>query len=444
MKQVILTVAVGFIISACTRDRLPDPIDVELTRRLENLAPDGRLDHFILPESDDYAAIPQGIGNPLTPAKVALGKMLFYETALARDARHDAGRGAYSCATCHVPAAGFMPGRIQGIADGGIGFGANGESRDRDPQYGAGELDVQGARPLSLLNVAFVTNTTWNGKFGARFANAGTEAVWGVDDPATTINELGYDGLESQNMEGLDLHRMAVDEYVLDELGYRALYDEAFADLPASERYSRLSTSFALSAYLRTLMPNQAPFQQWLKGEAAAMNRAEKQGALLFFNKAGCFRCHQGGALNANEFHALGVKDLYEAGGYQTGPDDKRNLGRGGFTGREADRYKFKVPSIYNMADSPFYFHGSSKRSLREVVEYFNAGVPENENVPAGQLSPFFHPLQLTDEEVDQLVQFLENGLRDPALARYVPEAVLSGNCFPNNDPVSRADLGCE
>ena len=96
------------------------------------------------------------------------------------------------------------------------------------------------------------------------------------------------------------------------------------------------------------------------------------------------------------------------------------------------------------MKDSPFYFHGSSHHSLRAVVEYFNKGIPDNPNVPKENISPYFHPLNLTDQEMDDLVQFLSHGLYDPNLERFMPEEVLSGNCFPNNDPLSRAHLGCE
>ena len=63
--------------------------------------------------------------------------------------------------------------------------------------------------------------------------------------------------------------------------------------------------------------------------------------------------------------------------------------------------------------------------------------------VPDSQLSPEFKPLNLTEEEIDDITAFLETGLRDPNLVRYVPESILSGQCFPNNDPLSRMDLGC-
>lgn len=106
--------------------------------------------------------------------------------------------------------------------------------------------------------------------------------------------------------------------------------------------------------------------------------------------------------------------------------------------------FRFKVPSIYNMKNSPFYFHGSSKHSLTEVIEYFNLGIAENPRVPAANLSPFFTPLYLTEAEKADLLAFLRDGLYDPDLDRYMPVNVLSGSCFPNNDAVSRHELGCD
>lgn len=139
----------------------------------------------------------------------------------------------------------------------------------------------------------------------------------------------------------------------------------------------------------------------------------------------------------------MGVKDLFENGGLKTDINDLRNKGRGGFTNKAEDFYKFRVPQLYNLGDGGPYFHGSSKQTLKEVVEYFNDAVPENGRVPASQLSPFFKPLNLSEVEKEQLVAFLKDGLRDANLKRYVPERVNSGMCFPNNDYQSKEDMGC-
>lgn len=444
LRALIAFLVASACLTSCSYDTLheADALDVDLKYRLEKAAPNGDIRHFKLPESTDYESIPQEPANPLTPEKIALGKYLFFETGMAQTAIHESGMETYSCATCHIPSAGFRPGRMQGIADGGMGIGVNGEFREVNPDYDESELDAQGARPLSVLNVAYVTNTFWNGQFGANDINEGTEHLWNEED-RTTINELGLSGIEVQNIEGLDVHRMEMTPELAEEMGYRVLFDIAFRDVPKSERYTTLNASFAISAYIRTLLPNKAPFQDWLEGDYNALTDAEKRGAVLFFGKARCYTCHNSPGLNSMEFHALGVNDLYMIGGLNTSADDKRNLGRGGFTQNSDDLYKFKVPQLYNLGDAPFFFHGSSKETLEEVVDYFDSATPENPNVPASQISSKFRPLNLTAAEKADLLSFLRNGLRDPFLDRYTPPYVQSGNCFPNNDPLSVEQMDC-
>lgn len=439
---VLLALTLGQM--SCVKDEAVAPIDIELERTLLRLSESGSLDEYKLPNGSTLSAIPAGVGNTITEEKVALGKMLFFETGLARDANQVSMIGTFSCSTCHVPEAAFTAGSSQGIADGAVGFGLHGSGRAMADTYDEQDIDAQGARPLSMLGVAYVTNSMWAGRFGAHGANEATEDVWGVHDPATEVNHLGLDGLEAQNIEGTVTHRLRVDEYVLDTLGYRPHFDAAFGEWNESVRYGREALSFALSAYIRTLLPDQAPWQRWLKGEKEAMSFQEKEGALLFFGKAGCYRCHNGPALNGNTFQALGVNDLCDVGGLRTSADDTRNLGRGDFTRRPEDYFKFKVPQVYNTKDMPFFFHGSSHTSLESLIEYFNNGVAENPRVPEEQLSEYFHPLNLTDQEMADLKAFLAEGLYDPDLNRYVPTEVLSGNCIPNNDPASRSDIGCE
>ena len=97
---------------------------------------------------------------------------------------------------------------------------------------------------------------------------------------------------------------------------------------------------------------------------------------------------------------------------------------------------------MYNLKDSPFYGHGASFSTVKEVIEYKNAGVKENVNVPDSQLASQFKPLNLTDEEINSLILFIENSLRDPNLERYTPSRLPSGLAFPNNDSQTIIDLG--
>ncbi|TNE54290.1 MAG: hypothetical protein EP344_14410 [Bacteroidetes bacterium] len=443
-KFYVFAFIVTSVLFACQHDPLWAPLDIELTRAIAGVSRTGSPGYFILPDARDYSQIPQVPVNPLTDAKVELGKMLFYETAFGVEAKHTSGMATFSCSSCHVPEAGFRPHRIQGIADGAYGFGTKGEGRNKRLEYAEQELDAQGTRPLSVLNVAYVTNSMWNGSFGPEGVNVGTEDVWGVTIAGSGVNFEGYGSLEGQNIEGLKVHRLLINPELVEFYGYKPYFDAAFPDVPEAERYTRTTASFAISAYLRTLLCTEAPFQRWLKGEDDAMTEEQKRGALLFFGKAGCYRCHNEPNLGSMTFHALGVGDLYEIGGLNTSVDDVRNLGRGGFTTKPEDMFRFRVPQLYNLGDGGPYFHGSSKNTMREVVEYFNNGIPENSRVPSAQISPFFHPLDLSLSEQSDLEEFLLEGLRDPNLQRYVPDHVLSGFCFPNNDPQSRRDIGCE
>ena len=440
-KTIWVLLLMGTLIYACTHDPIESELDTRLRANLNAISPTGSYEYFQFPASDDFAAIPnQDPENPLTAEKVALGQLLFHETALATNALYPVSEGNYSCASCHIAAAGFTPGTAQGMADGALGFGAH---RVKIASYEDDEVDAQGTRPLSVLNVAYVTNTLWSGLFGAGGCNEGTEDLWHVH-PDAEINFEGLQGLEAQNIEGLELHRMEINHYLLDQLGYRALYDASFPEIPMLERYTPRTTSFALSAYLRTLFAQKAPFQKWLAGEETRMTNQEKRGALLFLGKANCIKCHNGPSFNAVAFHAIGTSDLYQNHeAINTNSEDARHLGRAFFSGRLEDENRFKVPQLYNLKDYSHFFHGSSKETLAEVLEFKLKAQSENPNVSNEQLSSFFRPVELTETEKEDLLMFLESALYDSYLERYVPEEVLSGNCIPNNDPFSRQELGC-
>ena len=446
-KITVFMLALALTVSSCIKDdpvSTPD-LDQDLSEALSAISITGGLSFFELPESKEYDKIPQDPGNPLTDAKVELGKLLYHETGIARNPKDMAGLGTYSCASCHFVSAGFQAGRHQGIGEGGAGFGLNGEGRDQHSVYDVLDVDVQPIRSPSTLNSAYQIAMLWNGQFGAKGVNAGTEYAWTEGTPKA-VNNLGFHGVETQAIAGLSVHRQLEDTSDVSNLAnYKELFDAAFPDRSEHERYNRVSAGLAIAAYERTLLADQAPFQRWLRGESDAMNALEKEGALVFFGKGQCGTCHTGPALNSMEFHAIGLGDLMDCPEevLLTSVNAAEHLGRGGFTNRAQDMYKFKVPQLYNLKDSPFYGHGGTLRSIREVIDYKNEAVPHKADVPAAQLSEEFVPLGLTEQEVDALVAFIENALYDPNLTRYVPETLPTGLCFPNADPMSQEDLGC-
>ena len=434
----------AILLYACQHESILTHEDT-LRRAIALTATSESLDEYILPDGKDLSKIPnQDVKNPLTADKVALGKMLFFEPGIGLVGKNPILKQTYSCSSCHVPSMGFTAGRLQGIADGGIGFGNNGEGRFKSTYYIGDDVDAQGARPLTMHNMAYITNALWAGNFGSFDTNIGTENVW-RNDTLTEINFKGLQGLEANNIRALQVHRQLMDSTIAKNLGYKPLFDKAFPNIPASERYTLTTTAFAIAAYFRTILTNEAPFQRWLKGESKSMTQEQKNGALIFFTRGGCVNCHRGPALNQMTYLALGVNNLYQSNYavFRTDIKDKRNLGRGGFTGRPEDMHKFKVPQLYNLKNIGFYFHGASKTSLEAVVEYFNTGIPENTNVPTAQIANAFHPLNLTQKEKSDLVEFLKNGLYDPAIERYVPNKVMSGKCFPNNDLISKIEMRC-
>jgi cytochrome c peroxidase len=419
-------------------------LDDELEQALITASGGTGKSHYILPYSNEFDKIPQDPNNPITQSKIDLGALLFHETGIGLSPKHAANAGNYSCATCHFASAGFQAGTHQGIADGGMGFGNNGEGRIANPDYELSELDVQPVRTPSALNIAYQEAILWNGQFGAVGVNAGTEANWTAGTPKAN-NHLGYHGTETQAIAAQDVHRLKMNDDICVNLNYKVMFDKAFPESEPGVRYGKENTGLAIAAYERIILANQAPFQLWLRGKENALSDQEKRGAILFFGKANCASCHNGPNLANMDFYALGMKDLFETSEITYGANSEscENKGRYCFTKNDADLYKFKVPQLYNLIDSPFFGHGASFRNVRSVVDYKNKGVKDNENVPADRLDPGFKPLGLTEAEVDDITVFIERSLRDPNLMRYQPLSIRSGNCFPNNDPQSKIDLGC-
>lgn len=439
----ILTLTCVLFIS-CQDDDLINDTSTEYEQIFRERIVDlyGNTEVLVLPGEQDLSKVPSDFRNSLTPEKVLLGKFLFHETGLALNPNRDIGTGTYSCSSCHIASSAFQSGLQQGIADGGFGFGFRGESRVMNLEYHPDSVDVQPIRVPTILNSAFQQVVLWNGQFGANGLNVGTEANWTEGTPKAT-NHLGFDGLETQAIAGLEVHRMVIDSSMIKNGPYKELFDNAFPNSPETDRYTRINAGLSIAAFVRTVLANQSPFQNMLRGESHTMTDTEFEGALLFYGKAQCYQCHSGPGMNGMDFHAIGMKDL--SGNSVIGEVDEATMkGRGGFTNNPADDYRFKTPTLYNLRDVTFFGHGGSFNSIKEVIDYKNRAIAENTNVPSDRLSPFFRPLELSDEEIDQLTLFLENALYDPNLSRYLPEETPLGNCFPNADAQSKIDLGCE
>lgn len=453
----LATFSVSAAAKSPTKQQLSKQLKLAVVSHSDGLG----LKAFRLPYSHQYRYIPQDPRNKITAAKVRLGKLLFHETALGLNTRDSNHEGTYSCASCHHAAAGFKSGIPQGLGEGGSGFGIRGEGRTLAqsdvPDFVA---DFQPIASPTILNSAYQDVMLWNGSFGNSVGgiNAFVDPVKvSHAGPAEVIaNDFGLSGLETQAIAGTKVHRLRFAESIIDTKGrYKRLYAKAFPrgvnEIPTGSEVDSawLQSALAIAAYERTVLANRAPFQKWLRGNVKALSRQQLRGGLLFFGAAGCVGCHTGPALSSKPgatedriFFNIGFNDLDSNGVKVHGTvDEATRKGRGGFTDNPEDNYRFKTPQLYNLLDSPILGHGASFSSVREVVEYKNIAEPQSANVD--NLAIEFTALGLSEDEITDLVSFVEDALYDRNLSRYAPGRLPSGQCFPVADLQSVIDLDC-
>lgn len=332
------------------------------------------------------------------------------------------------------------------------------------------------------------------------------------------LNPFNDPAQESVALLLLDAHRMLEDQSaVLQRIpAYRKLFREAFpaeaAQADATGDLNKLindeTVLRATATFMRTVVTRNTPWDRFLAGNDAALSPAQRRGAKLFFTSAsngaggaGCYSCHSGPQLNkqSKDPDVAGVGKFVEENFYNLGLGDHPvqalnrqarsdpaflDDGRREVTGRDDDAYKFRVVTLRQLKDARFYFHGGNFSTIRAVVEYFNRGVPENATSGAAPTlsARFTNPrgagyprgLGLTRNQVDDLTEFLENALYDPAFVKYDPTSStrpfqlsrpdfiysvyrpdlaalgvvdgrpISGLAQDNNDPLSRRDQGLE
>ena len=310
--------------------------------------------------------------NPMTEAKIELGKMLFFDPMLS-------GNNAMPCSACHLPEAGWA------VQD-KISFGYPGTTHWRNSQ--------------TIVNSAYYSKLFWAGASRSLEAQARSAARGGVAGNG-----------EDDMMEA----RLAfVPEY-------RKRFREVFGDVWPRIRHAYM----AIAAFERTIVQTDTPFDEYMRGDDAALSDQQKRGLELFAGKANCIACHSGPLLSDEQYYNIGVPpysgweedplaqitfrfELYAKGSteelYRKTKDDP------GLYFRSKDKQhkgKFRTPSLrYTKYTFP-YMHNGMLETLRDVVEFYNAGGGANEF--AETKSPLIKPLGLSEAEIDDLVAFLES-----------------------------------
>jgi cytochrome c peroxidase len=168
---------------------------------------------------------------------------------------------------------------------------------------------------------------------------------------------------------------------------YLRLFASAFPGEPLTEG----GVARALSTYLRTVLSGDAPIDRFTAGDTSALADSARRGRRLFLGRAGCSACHGGPTFTDEELHNTGVS---------WGSAD---LGRFGVTGEEADRGRFKTPSLRNVARTAPYMHDGSIPTLDAVLEFYFGGGGANPHLDAS-----IRVLDLAAEERRDVIEFLE------------------------------------
>ncbi len=169
----------------------------------------------------------------------------------------------------------------------------------------------------------------------------------------------------------------------------------------------------AISAFVGTLNSENHPYQRFLDGETSALSSQARAGLDLFQGKAGCSSCHSGELLTYGEFHALGIPEnaaistfrrFFRGFGVSEYASLESDPGLFALTLVEADRGRFRTPSLLETARTAPYMHNGTFTSLEDVVEFYDQGGGD-----VATKDDALKPLGLTSEEIQAIVAFLES-----------------------------------
>ncbi|NNM32471.1 MAG: hypothetical protein HKO53_05370 [Gemmatimonadetes bacterium] len=163
-----------------------------------------------------------------------------------------------------------------------------------------------------------------------------------------------------------------------------------------------LSLAQSLAQFIRSLTSVDSPYDRFVAGDGSALSLEQKRGLALFNEKAGCVECHSGPMFSDFTFHVVGARQL--GPGFQGTPHE--DFGRWIVTRIEVDKYKFRTPSLRNVAATAPYMHSGGYDTLEEVVDFFDRGGGDHPQVDPDALE--IQPLGLTEREKSDLVAFLE------------------------------------
>lgn len=349
--------------------------------------------------------------NPADPEKVELGKLLFFDPI-------QSGERDVACATCHLPRFGFSDGRDLPLGPSGEGLGPDRTLTDPD-------MVPEARNSPTVVNAGFNRfHREWTAD-GFLFWDGRKRRLENlVTLPQRELSEMRGTAYAVEDVLDTVLHRLR------DIPEYEALFRGAFPDraeaVDRGERTSAidsLSLSMALAQFVRSLSGNDSRYDRFITGDEDALTEAERRGLVVFHERGGCAECHSGPMFSDFDFHVVGAKQ--QGPGFQATPHD--DFGRWNATRVDRDRYRFRTPSLRNVAVTDPYMHAGGYATLREAVEFFNRGGGDHPYVDRNRIE--LAPLGLTTREVDDLVAFLHTLTDVPEIE--IPDRLPSGLDVP-------------
>jgi cytochrome c peroxidase len=328
--------------------------------------------------------------NPYFQPKIELGHLLFFDPILS-------GPRDLACSTCHLPRFAFADARQFPS-----GAGASGLGPDRTIPAPPPLRAMERNSPPTLNMGLFGRNDPVPSTNGMMFWSG---TAFGIEDQ--TLNPISAD----KELRGLTYSKVVAIDSVLVRLRgipeYLDLFATAFPEITSVHGMdpNRLINSNtlrrALAAYVRELITPNAPIDDFLKGDETALSLNQKAGLELFIGKAGCVDCHTGPLFSDFKRHVIGAKQ--EGMGRDTTPGD--DLGWGEVGGVP---YAFRTAQLRQVELTSPYFHAGTAATLEEVLLFKNRGESDHAKVSQAMLDPLVKPLNLTDEEIQLLIRFME------------------------------------
>ena len=349
----------------------------------------------LMPDTGDLAALPltapAPADNPTTPAKVDLGRLLFWDPVLS-------GEKDVSCATCHHPDLGFADGRALSLGTGAVGLGAE-------------RVDRSGGRiPVVRRHAPTVVNAAFNGWTAEGFP-AAEDAPMFWDHRLTGLEAQALAPLLAREEMRGDAYPEAVAlDSVVARLAAIPAYREQFAAAFGSAEITATRLAQALASYERSLIAPNSRFDRYMRGESSALTDEERAGLDQFIVR-GCATCHGGPMFSDFKLHRLGVAPHPAL----SAPD------------RGDGQDQFRTPTLRNVTRTAPYMHNGTQATLEEVMQFYNDQQSLDPAVANNELAPLFRDLQgMSNRRRDQIIAFL-GALEDDPADVSVPAAVPSG-----------------